>query len=243
MSLINDALKRASQTAKDRPNQANLSTPMEPVREPARSEFKFIFVAAPAAVVIVALAGWFFFQWFSQRHAHPPALAPTTAAQLPATAPMATHPNPASQPRATDSPAALGQSAGARTTTAVTPVSAIPVQRAGTNAAPPVRATAPLANPPIAGATSRQAAATVPAPAPMPATVVTQPRPAVQSTVTFPKLQVKGIFYNSRRPYALINGETVSEGEHVLGVRVVKIQPQTVTVELDGHTKQLALGE
>jgi len=60
MSLINDALKRASQT-KTPPES---STPPEPPLQPVEHgrSFNLRFVLAPAVLAVLALAGWFFFK-------------------------------------------------------------------------------------------------------------------------------------------------------------------------------------
>jgi hypothetical protein len=55
------------------------------------------------------------------------------------------------------------------------------------------------------------------------------------------ELKLQGIFYRISNPTALINGKTVSAGEKVSGARVLKIERQEVTVELDGQTKVLTL--
>ncbi len=250
MSLINDALKRASQTTKDRPSQANLPTPMEPVREPARSKSNFRFAGVSAVIVIVALAVWFLFQWFSQRHAQNqrvPAVAAAPALQRPPAAPNGSPP-PATRPRLPESAAAAAQtavhSAAPAIAAVVSPAASAAVSASA--AAPvgvPSVAAAPPANPSVPAASGQPAAVAVPLSNPAPATVVLQPPAARQPSVAFPKLQVKGIFYNQTHPYALINGETVGEGEHVLGVRVVKIQPNRVTLEFNGQTKEMVLGE
>ena len=67
--------------------------------------------------------------------------------------------------------------------------------------------------------------------------------PISSTAVIFPKLEVKGIVYSRKHPYALINGKAVGEGERIGGVRVVKIQPDKVTVELNGRTKELIFGQ
>ena len=66
MSLINDALRRASQTEKNRPNQAPAPMGMEAVPETRRSGLT-IFLAA-AVVVVLLLACLFFWQWWKLRN-------------------------------------------------------------------------------------------------------------------------------------------------------------------------------
>jgi len=69
MSLINDALKRASQSDRNRPRPTETHAAMEPV---SYRRGKAMPVALVAGVVVaLGLAGWFFWQWW---HAsHPPA--------------------------------------------------------------------------------------------------------------------------------------------------------------------------
>jgi len=66
MSLINDALRRASQSEKDRPRRAAPPTGMEPTPKARSSRLPVIL----GAVVLVALllAGWFFRQWWMARN-------------------------------------------------------------------------------------------------------------------------------------------------------------------------------
>jgi type IV secretory pathway VirB10-like protein len=79
MSLINDALKRASQSEKNRPRDAGLPSAMQPVPESRRS-----IVPAVTGVAIVALlaaAGWFV--WRSLPHRDNRAPAPVQIAASP----------------------------------------------------------------------------------------------------------------------------------------------------------------
>jgi hypothetical protein len=65
MSLINDALRRASQTEKNRPRRAATSTGMEPT--PVVQSSRLSMILAVAVVVALLLAGWFFWQWWNAR--------------------------------------------------------------------------------------------------------------------------------------------------------------------------------
>jgi hypothetical protein len=66
MSLINDALRRASQSEKDRPRRVPAPTGMEPTPKPRGSRLSLLL----GVVVLVALllAGWFFWQWWIARN-------------------------------------------------------------------------------------------------------------------------------------------------------------------------------
>jgi hypothetical protein len=65
MSLINDALKRASQSEKNRPRDAGLPPGMEPAPEARRSIVPTLMGVLIA--LLLAMAGWFFWQSMSQR--------------------------------------------------------------------------------------------------------------------------------------------------------------------------------
>ena len=57
----------------------------------------------------------------------------------------------------------------------------------------------------------------------------------------FPVLKLQGIYYKSAKPSALINGETVEEGDSIEEVRVKKIDRKAVTLEWHGQIKVLTL--
>ena len=82
MSLINDALKRASQSDRNRPRQTGTHASMEPVA--AGRERSSSLLLGIAVVLALGLAGWFFGQWW--RVSHPPA--PANAQPAPAVAPI-----------------------------------------------------------------------------------------------------------------------------------------------------------
>jgi len=54
-------------------------------------------------------------------------------------------------------------------------------------------------------------------------------------------LKVQGIFYRERASSAIINGQTVSVGDHVGTAKVVAIERQSVTVEIAQERKTLSL--
>jgi hypothetical protein len=71
MSLINDALKRASQRDKSHPRQTETHASMKPAAE-ERSSSPALALGAGVVLALV-LAGWFFWQWWNT--SHPPASA------------------------------------------------------------------------------------------------------------------------------------------------------------------------
>jgi hypothetical protein len=78
--------------------------------------------------------------------------------------------------------------------------------------------------------------------APIPATtappaVVAAPQPPPK----FPALKLQGIFYRPADPSVMINGKTLFLDDQIQGVTVADIQPATVTLVLSGQTNILTL--
>jgi hypothetical protein len=196
MSLINDALRRASQTEKDRPRQAPTPMGMEPVPVPRGSRLNLVL----GAVVLIALllAGWFFWQWWMARSNVGKTVVTAAAAQPPAAAP------PIPQP-------------------VVAPLKPAP---------PPIAPAAPVVVPPVV---SPPVAAPTPAPPPP----VAKPAP-----VAWPvDLSVSAIFFSQTNPRAMINGNLYEVGDAIQGIVVKKIEKDKVTVEWEGQSKILMIGE
>ena len=95
MSLINDALKRASQTEKNRPREAaTVPSNMQAVSEPRRSAFPIVAIVCIVALLAAACA--LVLHYFSH---------PATAAQTPVPAPVVIHPvTPAPPPKIEPTP-------------------------------------------------------------------------------------------------------------------------------------------
>jgi len=66
MSLINDALRRASQSEKDRPRR--VSTPMGMELAPVARSSRLSVVLIAIVLGALLLAGWFFWQWWNARN-------------------------------------------------------------------------------------------------------------------------------------------------------------------------------
>ena len=62
-----------------------------------------------------------------------------------------------------------------------------------------------------------------------------------ESERTKGQLKVQGIFYRARDPSAIINGQTVTVGDHIGTAKVVAIERQSVTVEIAQERKVLSL--
>jgi hypothetical protein len=215
MSLINDALRRASQSEKNRPRRDPTPTGMEPA--PAARSSSLSVLLAAAGLVALLLAGWFFWQgWIARNnpgstvvaaniappvtsHAVPPlAVAPTSVPVAPA-APT----NPAPAPIVASAPLVV-----------IPPVAAPPV------VAPPVAPpTAPPAEPPVAS-----------------------PSVARDNPIAWPvDLKLSAIFFSKTNPRVLINGNLHGAGDEIHGVVLKKIEKDKVTAEWNGHSKVLML--
>jgi hypothetical protein len=103
MSLINDALKRASQSDRNRPRPPEKYAPLEPA--PSRRSPSIFPALAAGVVLALALAAWFFWQWWNATLSPAPQIVAHVAAAPfrpdPAPAPVAREavpPPPAPEP-------------------------------------------------------------------------------------------------------------------------------------------------
>jgi hypothetical protein len=87
MSLINDALKRASQADRNRPLPAATRAAMEPAA--GGGGWSWTWALAGGVVVALALAGWFFRQWWDAGRQAVPVKVEAVAALAPGPAPVA----------------------------------------------------------------------------------------------------------------------------------------------------------
>jgi hypothetical protein len=112
MSLINDALRRASQTEKNRPRESSAPGLMQPVRPSRRSGFPWL--PGGAVVVLLAAAGWLVHLFFSGRSQPAPVqpvgvVRPAISAPPPKVEPVPP-PTPAPAPAPAPTPAVVNLS-------------------------------------------------------------------------------------------------------------------------------------
>jgi hypothetical protein len=259
MSLINDALKRASQAEKARAARPQPAAGLQPagLARPRGSATGLII----GTVLLLVLGGsaWLLWSWWNGRPtAIPGPVAVRNQGKQPAAAPANPPPipkntlpkantnrvannsakppirNPA--PATNSSPVAVADTGRAPVVPAATNV--VQIQRTPPPVTPPVITNA--APPP---ATTMVAAVVAPAPPPAnpPVSPVANVAPPPPKKVEFPPLQVQGIFYRAKSPSALINGRTVFVGDNIGDVKVLAIDQKSVKVELEGATKTLWL--
>ena len=105
-----------------------------------------------------------------------------------------------------------------------------PIRLSSAFTAPAAGSPQPVPTKPATPAGSPPAAA---APAPPPQA----PAPAAEA----PRLKVTSIFYSSRSPTAIINGQVIGVGETIEGAKIVAISPRSVDVMVDGKRVTLRL--
>ena len=72
------------------------------------------------------------------------------------------------------------------------------------------------------------------------------PKPVVPpvfppATVEFPELKLQGISRGKKKTFVTMNGKTVSLGDRIEGVTLLKIDADSVTVEKGGAKRELFL--
>lgn len=229
MSLINDALRRASQSDKDRPLQAAPAPGMEPAPVARRSRLTLILAAA--TVVVLLSAGWFFWQWWSVRQqeraaASAPVMAPRVVAQ-----PAVTRP----------APVAAATAAPVVRPVPITPAAPV-AQAAPAEPATPAAPAQPVSAP-VAAATPVASAPPVDATPVAPQAPSGLPNVADYNPTPWPvDLKLGGIFYSKTAPRALINGNIYGPGDSIEGVKIKSIEPEKVIAEWNGRTRELLTG-
>ena len=92
----------------------------------------------------------------------------------------------------------------------------------------------------LSAVTNRAAAATVPLPMAAATPVVAVPATPVPPP-KFPPLRLQSIFYRPSNPSVMISGRTLFLNDEIQGVTVADIRPSSVTLVLSGHTNVLTL--
>lgn len=240
MSLINEALKRARQLQKKQKPADPANTPLQPVESnPSNKPSSGLVLAGSLA--ILALAGWFLWQWWSGGSQPLP-----TASKPPAT---------------TNPPSSIGKTLASikSLTNQIQAVAAIQSSTEAivqTNAVPASSEQVVASTSPAAGVTNAAAPTTETAtnvlPLPRAASDATTqglpqkvedsvfPTPTARN-VAFPPLKLQGIYFRLNKPSVLINNRTLSVGEEVEGVRVAGIERFSVRMEFKGATTNLFL--
>lgn len=276
MSLINDALKRASEAqgqAATRPRGPkgveDLPVPMTPVSARERPAWVPVVGIGLVIVALLGASGFFFAKWWKERQAWQPYATedidenglPLTNATAKGESPK---PAPTKVAKAPVAPAPTGTNPPVATKTPVTPPAPAP-EPPKTNAPTAIVAVVTPAPPP-----AKQPDPVVPAPPPVSppamAKVETNPAPANPppvkpappavppdttkkgddhaakvAAVEFPELKLQGISRRKNKTFAVLNGKTLSAGDRIEGVILLKIDTDSVIVEKGGARRELFL--
>lgn len=280
MSLINDALKRASEAqaqAAQRPRGPkgidDLPAPMTPTATRERPTWLPVAGIALLIALLLGASGYFFLQWWKERQAWQPYATedidengfPRTnkpVAKAVSPGPVATNKAPPPAVPAVTNPPATTNPVVTTNVAVVTP----PVEPAKTN--PPVVVVAtnppppiPVPTPPVPKATNPVVVVEVPppkgetnvasvTPPPVKPTPPVGPPDTTKqgdgqtnkvAVVEFPELKLQGISRRKNKTYAILNGKTLTAGDRIEGVMLLKIDSDSVTIEKAGSRRELYL--
>lgn len=222
MSLINDALKRASETTKKQTGDPPPSVTLKPVDYAVRPNPAFRILVVLMLLTAVAFAAWFLSKW--QEHSAASMRLHIVTNSAP---PSAVPANPAS-PQLTDKPS-IRVSTNFVTRGDLKIASTPPAGRAGPEPENLGRATP--ASPPKTEPSGTETNVIAPEGA------STTP----EATNSFPTLKLQSIVYRLSKPAVVINGEMLYTGDTIKEARIVKIERLAVTVEWRGQTNTLSL--
>ena len=212
MSLINDALKRAQQARQQNPF-GNQPVPLQPVEYGRRRDWVFRALIGLCLVASLAGAGWCLWKWWRTAGQSQEVEVVANAAQ--AASPSAST-TPA-RPLWRMQPIKVSTNLLVRTNLVAPPPTETPAQATSTS-------------PPVLGPAAQTASAASP-------TKFAAPAPASP----FADLKLQSIIFREDKPAAVINGEMVFVGDEIREARVLKIEPQSVTIERNGETNALRL--
>lgn len=268
MSLINDALKRASQSSKQSPPGKGPASgsPLQAVvgGRPRKVKINFAALAIPILVILVlGGATWGFMSW--RKHSKGASKPPAKSGASPAQAKAPGTPSPTNQAASAQAPvtaagtnhtAATQPSSSPPKTPQSTPVASKPTpptekpavisKNTKPQAGPPTQSTPAKPQKPSTGdpGTTATTAATPPTTPPRsdPPKSGQDPKAVAPTTSKgFPAVKLQGIAFRIKNPSVLINGKVLELGEELDGVVVKKIERNSVTLEWKGETKVLSL--
>ncbi len=222
MSLINDALRRTSQSQS--PPAIPAETPPLRPTDAAPRQMNLALMLGPVIILLLGLAGWFWIKWWesSTRAGQPASVTRVAAREV-------------SQPIVESAP--VSPVAAAREELSPREGAGFPASRPNFRPGPPLdppsRAGLPLR--PVASAPGE------PPTLPAPATNGTETTAVEPVRLALPTFKLQGIFYRPANPSAVINAKVVYVGDKVEQARVLAIEKDEVTIEYKGQKSVLSL--
>jgi len=229
MSLINDALRRASQQKPAAAPPSHGGAQLQPVDyKGSPSPWRFLLLI-PVLVGLCGLSAWFF--WSASKTTPQGAASKDT---------LVTQDPAAATPATETSDRLIANVPGQKRQTAI---------QVNTNLVIRTNIIVQASSPALVAPSARTVESTPPVPAGAVTEMViaekTKPVPVdtrtLENPASFPKLKLQGIYFRRTNPSVLINGRTLFVGDRVDGARVVTVDRQTVTVEFSGQTNLLTL--
>ncbi|MEW6157168.1 MAG: hypothetical protein AB1813_07020 [Verrucomicrobiota bacterium] len=262
MSLINDALKRASKAHKENAITGGGPPPLQPAESGGSGGSWKRIVLLVLLLACVGALGWTAFKLYKGQ---PTAVAANTSTNKTSATKSTASPTAAASTnnaatravRGTDAKPASAESTSKSIANAVT----APLKKAaevadqvkssretGEESNAPAAATTPTAPTQIAKAeptTELAPAKTEPKSDPPAATAPAAPATVAAASVPkgFPPLKLQGIFFRLSNPSVLINGKTLYRDGTIEGARVVDIERNAVTMEFEGQKQTLTIGQ
>jgi hypothetical protein len=236
MSLINDALKRASTRPAAAPPPGG--PPLQPAESSSDQKNSLPIVLGIVGIGALLMAGAF---WLKSKGTaitsgeqvarQQPALAAKT--QVASAAPVESSPvapNPIEHASATLQKLVERNNDEQPIATVPTNSQTLPVLTATITPAPPAAA---AIQPPVTTITPTVTAAVTP-PAPEPV----KPQPV---TPAIPKFHLQAIYYRMHGPTVLINGKTLKVGDEVNGAKLIDIERTSAEIEYQGARQKLTM--
>ena len=221
MSLINDALKRANQAARQKSGQSSpAGASMQPVAPLGGALRGRSNVVAILLLVVIGLAGLFFVLWWNTRQPSP-----------------ATARHPAGRPESVTTASVAADPAPTPELSADTKRPRIQINTNIVIRELPAAVIEPrTSEPPSAGAASASA---------IPTSIASKGDPsaaeALVAPASFPAVKLQGVFFRLKNPEAVVNGRILRVGESISGARVTRIDRREVVIEWNGQSKTLSL--
>ena len=216
--MINDALRRANKSTTEQKTPSRDTVRLKPIEYAQERNLQSLLMVPLLLVALVAVGGVFYWQ-FGIRDKESPQNPTPAAKAVKAAAPAQPPQKPAAQ-------------------AAPTPAVNAPRNEPKPASAPPAS--------PAAGGASREPAPIVLNPAAKPAAsaadspdaVASQTgKPVVKEPLKWPDLELQAIFYRLNNPSVMINGQNLSIGDFIQGVRVHAIDRESATLDFDGVRK------
>ncbi len=254
MSLINDALKRASESVQEQGGEPASGAPMQPVDGPPKKKLPGWLIPT-LLVIVLGAAAWFFYQAYQGRKSSTAAAKGTNAVTAKSSTNVAVA---AAKPTEAGAKPAEGKTTNAAATRGYAGIlnraagvadkvsaqnkegeaASQTIEKLPVAEAPPAVTPAPT---PVAVVATPPPVAVVETPAPAPTSPNSDDGQLLPPNAEFPTLKLQAIYYRISKPSAVINGQSVREGKIVDGVRVKKIERDSVTLELGARTRVLSL--